>query len=95
MASDAPAKRTKVTPGMATSDAAAVAALKSWVEYAEDSHFPVQNIPFGAFQRSDGVSVCATRIGDFVSGLVRENDGARGLFWRPMQPVKRSSVMDR
>lgn len=43
---------------------AAIAAMTSWVEYGADSHFPVQNIPFGAFARPDGVKVCGTRIGN-------------------------------
>lgn len=46
---------------------AAIAAMTSWVEYGADSHFPVQNIPFGAFARPDGVKVCGTRIGNNVS----------------------------
>lgn len=81
MASDTSAKRIKVTPGMATSDAAAIAALKSWVVYAEDSHFPVQNIPFGAFKRADGVAVCGSRIGDFVSWSPSSSCASRIATW--------------
>ena len=59
---------------MAASSTAALAAMKSWVEYSDDSHFPIQNIPFGVFKRADGPQVCGTRIGDFVS--------ARRMHWK-------------
>ena len=29
-------------------------ALRSWVEVPANSHFPIQNLPYGAFIRADG-----------------------------------------
>ena len=39
---------------------------KSWVEVDSDSHFPIQNLPFGMCdsEHAEGMAVC--RIGDFV-----------------------------
>jgi fumarylacetoacetase len=42
---------------------------KSWLAVAADSDFPLQNIPFGVFETSDGVVTCGTRIGDFAIDL--------------------------
>lgn len=43
----------------------------SWVEVSAGHGFPIQNIPFGVYkpkeEKSDDKSVCASRIGDFVS----------------------------
>ena len=42
-------------------------ATKSWVTVSDESHFPLQNIPFGVFKRSaDGAAHIATAIGDSV-----------------------------
>ena len=44
--------------------------LKSWLEVAEDSDFPIQNIPFGIVSpKSTNDGRVATRIGDFVIDL--------------------------
>mmetsp|Transcript_24014 Transcript_24014/g.77129 ORF Transcript_24014/g.77129 Transcript_24014/m.77129 type:complete len:438 (-) Transcript_24014:1513-2826(-) len=44
--------------------------LKSFVPVPPESHFPIQNIPFGVFRPSaDAPPRCATRIGDFVVDL--------------------------
>ncbi|MCB0346293.1 MAG: fumarylacetoacetase [Bdellovibrionales bacterium] len=43
--------------------------MKSFLPTEEDSHFPIQNIPFGVCQRADGHAHCSTRIGDFVLDL--------------------------
>jgi len=43
---------------------------KSWISYPADSHFPLQNIPFGVFfNPHEKVWHCATRIGDSVVDL--------------------------
>jgi fumarylacetoacetase len=41
-------------------------ALKSFVEVAKDSDFPIQNLPFGIFSTSNGDARVGIRIGDFV-----------------------------
>ena len=43
---------------------------KSWVEYTTDSHFPVQNIPYGVFANpTTGKDACCTRVGDYIFDL--------------------------
>ena len=43
--------------------------LDSWVQYPADSHFSIQNIPFGVFEQADGSQHIGTRIGDHVLDL--------------------------
>ncbi len=43
--------------------------LKSWVDVASDSEFPIQNLPFGIARIENGDAVVASRIGDFVINL--------------------------
>lgn len=42
--------------------------LKSWIEVAPNSDFPIQNLPFGVIKTTDGIRV-ASRIGDFAIDL--------------------------
>jgi fumarylacetoacetase len=42
--------------------------LQSFIAYDEQNHFPLENIPFGAFKCQHGVH-CCTRIGDYVIDL--------------------------
>ena len=42
---------------------------KSWLEVANDSDFPIQNIPFGVFLTRENVVTVGTRIGDFAIDL--------------------------
>jgi fumarylacetoacetase len=45
------------------------AALKSFIEVAPDSHFPIQNLPFGVFQPAQGRARVGVAIGEFVLDL--------------------------
>jgi fumarylacetoacetase len=45
------------------------ASAKSWLDVAPDSHFPIQNIPFGLALLPDGSESVVTRIGDYVIDL--------------------------
>jgi len=45
--------------------------LKSWVNVPADSHFPIQNIPFGIFKTNQNSPRVGTRIGDFVLDLAK------------------------
>lgn len=46
------------------------AALKSWIAYDADSHFPLENIPFGvAVNPTTGKASCVTRVGDTIVDL--------------------------
>lgn len=42
---------------------------KSWLDVAENSDFPIQNIPFGVFLTSEHVVTIGTRIGDYAIDL--------------------------
>lgn len=42
--------------------------LKSWIDVAPNSDFPIQNLPFGIIKTADGIRV-ASRIGDFAIDL--------------------------
>lgn len=54
-------------------------ALRSFVPVAPDSHFPIQNLPYGVFRTADQDKPrCGVRIGDFVVDL-RELEH-RGAF---------------
>jgi fumarylacetoacetase len=44
-------------------------ALKSFVEVAPDSHFPIQNLPFGIFKPANGAARVGVAIGELVLDL--------------------------
>ncbi|HTW45088.1 MAG TPA: fumarylacetoacetase [Acidobacteriaceae bacterium] len=46
-----------------------MAVTKSWVEGAEGSDFPVENLPLGVFRRADGKACVATAISEWVLDL--------------------------
>lgn len=59
--------------------------LRSFVEVPRDSHFPIQNLPFGVFRRRgqpEGPPRPATAIGDFALNLAAVS--AAGLFDGPL-----------
>jgi fumarylacetoacetase len=61
-------------------------ALRSFVPVAADSHFPIQNLPFGIFRRRDGWPPgVGVAIGDFVLDLPLLED--RGLISTPGGPL--------
>ena len=43
--------------------------MKSFIEVAPDSHFPIQNLPFGVFKPAQGGARVGVAIGDFVLDL--------------------------
>ena len=43
--------------------------LKSFIEVAPDSHFPIQNLPFGVFKPAQGDARVGVAIGEFVLDL--------------------------
>ena len=53
-------------------------ALKSFIEYDENHHFPLENIPFGTFIGKDKQIHCCTRIGDYIIDLAVIE--SKGLF---------------
>jgi fumarylacetoacetase len=46
-----------------------MALMRSWVESAEGSDFPLQNLPLGVFRRADGAACIGTAIGDWIFDL--------------------------
>lgn len=44
-------------------------ALKSFIEVAPESHFPIQNLPFGIFKPANGAARVGVAIGEFVLDL--------------------------
>src|SRR5690554_7727266 len=48
--------------------------LKSWLEVAKDSDFPIQNIPFGVFSVEEDELVIGSRIGHYAISLTALND---------------------
>jgi fumarylacetoacetase len=64
--------------------------LRSWVDVAPESHFPIQNLPYGVFRRSGEAPRVGVAIGDFVLDLAAlEREGLlaapelRGAFTGP------------
>ncbi len=43
--------------------------LESWIEVPEGSDFPIQNIPFGIIEKTNGKLRCASRIGNYAIDL--------------------------
>lgn len=43
--------------------------LKSWIDVPDGSDFPIQNIPFGIIEKSNGKVRCASRIGNYAIDL--------------------------
>ncbi len=41
----------------------------SWIGYSQDTHFPIQNIPFGVFLTRENVITIGSRIGDYAIDL--------------------------
>ncbi len=54
---------------------------KSWIGYSRDTHFPIQNIPFGVFLTRDNIITIGTRIGDYAIdlGALQELDYFKGV----------------
>lgn len=66
--------------------------MKSFIEYSSDTHFPIQNLPYGAFKpKPDGETRIGAAIGDFIldlsvledEGLLPNSSGEQNLFNRP------------
>src|SRR2546423_8326444 len=66
-------------------------ALRSFVEVAPDSPFPIQNLPFGIFQPNEGAARAGVAIGDLVLDLALLEE--RSYFRAPEFPS--TSVFDR
>ena len=49
--------------------------LLSFVDVAPESHFPLQNLPYGIFRPNDGPARAGVAIGDLVLDLAMLEDG--------------------
>jgi len=61
--------------------------LKSFIEVASDSHFPIQNLPFGVFKPAQGDARVGVAIGEFVLDLSVLEE--LGHFQMPASPNRR------
>ncbi|MEY2574072.1 MAG: fumarylacetoacetase, partial [Verrucomicrobiota bacterium] len=62
--------------------------MKSFIDVAPDSHFPIQNLPFGVFRPAGGAARVGVAIGDFVLDLsVLEERGHFRFAEFPGAPV--------
>lgn len=71
--------------------------MRSFVDVAPDSHFPLENLPFGVFRpRAGGPARVGSRLGDFVIDLARlEADGHfRGPEFGEARPFAASALND-
>ncbi len=53
-------------------------ALRSFIEVAPDSHFPIQNLPFGVFRCGGGAPHVGVAIGTYIVDLAEL--AAAGMF---------------
>jgi fumarylacetoacetase len=62
--------------------------LRSFIDVAPDSHFPIQNLPYGIFRPNDGAPRAGVAIGEYVLdlALLEENGFFRALNLGP-KPV--------
>jgi fumarylacetoacetase len=65
--------------------------MKSFIQYSSDTHFPIQNIPYGIFKpKPGGAARAGTAIGDFIldlsvleeNGLLKNSSSEKNLFNR-------------
>jgi len=70
--------------------------LKSWIPVPEDSHFPIQNLPMGAFRRPDGTPGVGVAIGDYVLDLSRmESQGLLDVRQPRREPLFAGGKLNR
>jgi fumarylacetoacetase len=68
--------------------------LKSFIDVSPDSHFPIQNLPFGIFQPRGGKPRAGVAIGDFVADLsvLEELGHFRSPEFRGQKPFSQDSL---
>lgn len=67
--------------------------MRSWVESAEGSDFPLENLPLGVFRRADGLACIGTAIGDRILDLRAAADA--GLLTGELVAACRESSLNR
>jgi fumarylacetoacetase len=68
--------------------------LKSFIEVSPDSHFPIQNLPFGVFQPKGGKPRIGVAIGDLIADLsvLEELGHFRSQEFRSGKPFSEESL---
>ena len=61
-----------------------------WIEYGEDNQFPLENIPFGAYEFEAGNIHGCTRIGDGFIDLAE----IRGMFTGPLMSAAPANIFE-
>ncbi|MBX7044503.1 MAG: fumarylacetoacetase [Ignavibacteria bacterium] len=65
--------------------------MKSFIQYSADTHFPIQNLPYGIFKpKPDGAPRAGVAIGDFIldlsvledKGMLKNSSSEKNLFNR-------------
>jgi fumarylacetoacetase len=65
--------------------------MKSFIQYSNDTHFPIQNLPYGIFKpKPDGAARVGVAIGNFIldlsviedNGLLKNSSSEKNLFNR-------------
>ncbi|HEY1582777.1 MAG TPA: fumarylacetoacetase [Chthoniobacterales bacterium] len=67
---------------------------RSFLEVAPDSHFPIQNLPYGIFRPDDGVARAGVAIGEWILDLAALEEGGyfRALDFGPRQVFANDSL---
>src|SRR5437763_15388902 len=70
--------------------------LKSFIDVPRDSHFPLENLPFGVFKPRDGAARIGVALGEHVVDLAKLE---RGGFFKPLESeaaaaLRRDSLND-
>ena len=68
-------------------------ATKSFIEYADNSDFPIQNLPYGVFRREGGSPRVGVAIGSYVLDL--RVIAEAGLFDGPLMKEKAVEVFSK
>ena len=69
-------------------------ALRSFVEVAPDSHFPLENLPFGVFKPRDGAARIGVALGNYVVDLAALQDAGHFKDLADQQLFARDSLND-
>jgi len=68
--------------------------LKSFIDVAPDSHFPLQNLPFGVFRPPNGAARIGVALGDYVVDLAALQSAGHFPDLRDRQLFERDSLND-
>src|ERR1700693_1935666 len=69
-------------------------ALRSFIEIASESHFPLENLPFGVFQPRDGSARIGVALGEYVVDLAELEAAGHFNDFQAQQLFARDSLND-